>query len=311
VTTGDLGTLALWIAAGTTTAYRARIVARGSVVAATTSATLGLLALVTPLPGSSVMVNGGRVRALFQDPNVFGPFLVPAALILLEEAVTPRLFRLKRSTKVLLVILLAVASLLSYSRGAWANLAVGAVVLLLVLALRRGGGRKVLAVILGGAVAAVLVGSALNMTGQTKVVGERAHLQSYDADRFGAQRVGIELAQRYPLGVGPGQFERSAPLSAHSTYIRVLGEQGLPGLIVFLAFAITTLGVAVANAVAGRGTYGIGSAALLGAWSGLLVNSFVIDTLHWRYMWLIAALIWAGWARRKRLVGGRRSGPSP
>ena len=250
-------------------------------------------------------MHGGRVQALFQDPNVFGPFLIPAALILIEEALTPRLFRLKRSTKVLLVVVLAVGTLLSFSRGAWVNLAVGVVTVLLVLALRRGGGRKALAVLLVGTAAAVLVGSTLSITGQTQFVGERAHLQSYDADRFGAQRVGIELAQRYPLGVGPGQFERWAPLSAHSTYIRVLGEQGLPGLVVFLAFVTTTLGAAVANALAGRGTYGIGSAALLGAWSGILANSLVIDTLHWRHARLIAALIWAGWARR-RLVGGRR-----
>ena len=54
-----------------------------------------------------------------------------------------------------------------------------------------------------------------------------------------------------------------------------------------------------ANAIAGRDTYGIGSAALLGAWCGLLVNSFVIDTLHWRHLWVVAALIWAGWARRR------------
>jgi hypothetical protein len=39
---------------------------------------------------------------------------------------------------------------------------------------------------------------------------------------------------------------------------------------------------------------GIGSAALLGAWVGLLVNSLVIDSLHWRHFWVIAALVWAG-----------------
>ena len=51
------------------------------------------------------------------------------------------------------------------------------------------------------------------------------------------------------------------------------------------------------NVVAGRSTYGIGSAALFGAWCGLLVNSLVVDTLHWRHLWLLAALIWAGLAR--------------
>jgi hypothetical protein len=46
--------------------------------------------------------------------------------------------------------------------------------------------------------------------------------------------------------------------------------------------------------VLGRETYGIGSTALLAAWCGLLANSFFIDSLHWRHLWLLAGLIWAG-----------------
>ena len=37
----------------------------------------------------------------------------------------------------------------------------------------------------------------------------------------------------------------------------------------------------------------IGSAALLGAWCGLLFNSGVVDTLHWRHRWVVLGLIWA------------------
>jgi hypothetical protein len=61
---------------------------------------------------------------------------------------------------------------------------------------------------------------------------------------------------------------------------------------------LLTLGFAARNAVLGRSTYGIGSAALLAAWCGLLANSLFIDTLHWRHLWLLAALIWAGTALR-------------
>jgi hypothetical protein len=64
-----------------------------------------------------------------------------------------------------------------------------------------------------------------------------------------------------------------------------------------LALMVLTLFLAVRNAEAGRDTYGIGSAALLAAWCGLLANSVFIDTLHWRHLWLVAALIWAAAAR--------------
>ncbi len=83
-------------------------------------------------------------------------------------------------------------------------------------------------------------------------------------------------------------------ISSHSTYVRVLAEQGILGFFVIVGLLLTTLILAGRNAVLGRGTYGIGSAALLGAWVSLLVNSFVVDTLHWRHLFFVAALIWAG-----------------
>jgi mannose/fructose/N-acetylgalactosamine-specific phosphotransferase system component IIC len=52
--------------------------------------------------------------------------------------------------------------------------------------------------------------------------------------------------------------------------------------------------VAVQNAMRGRGTAGLSSIALLAVWCGLLANSFFVDTLHWRHLWILAGLIWAG-----------------
>jgi O-antigen ligase len=308
-TTAYVAILALWLAGWVTNRRRAKVVAGGYVVAATVSASLGLLALFLPLPGRELMVFEDRVQALFKDPNVFGPFLVPAVLILMEETLTPRLFGFRRVLKGLLLLLLTLGLIFSYSRGAWANLAVGVGMVLVVMALRRGGGRKVLLALTLALVAAVLVAGAVSLSGSGDFLADRARIQSYDADRFGAQAAGLEPAQRYPFGVGPGQFELVAPISAHSTYVRVLAEQGLPGFVAFLALLVFTLGAALANAAAGRDTYGIGSAALLGAWCGILVNSFVIDTLHWRHLWVVAALIWAGWARRR--IGSRRVSQPP
>jgi O-antigen ligase len=148
-------------------------------------------------------------------------------------------------------------------------------------------------------VATLLVAGTVAVSGSGDFLVERAQLQSYDSDRFAAWVAGLEPAERYPFGVGPGQFEQLASISAHSTYVRVLAEQGLPGLLAISALLVFTLGAALGNAIAGRGTHGIGSAALLGAWCGLLANSFVIDTLHWRHLWVVAALIWAGWALRQ------------
>jgi hypothetical protein len=303
-TTLYVAVLGVWVTGWLTTRRRARIAVGGYLVAAVAAAALGLLALFLPVPGRDLIVAEDRVVALFKDPNVFGPFVIPTALILVEEVLSPRLFRLRRVLKGLLLLVLALGVLFSYSRGAWANLAVGLTMVLLVLALRRGGGRKVMLAFSLLLVAGALVIGTVAASGSADFVAERAHIQSYDSDRFGAWVAGLEPAQRYPFGVGPGQFESIASISAHSTYVRAVAEQGLPGLIAISALMTFTLGAALGNAVAGRDTYGIGSAALLGAWCGLLVNSFVIDTLHWRHLWVVAALIWAGWARRR--VGAGR-----
>jgi O-antigen ligase len=146
------------------------------------------------------------------------------------------------------------------------------------------------------------VGFVVGATGSVDFVNKRARVQAYDTDRFGAQRFGYELGWSHPVGVGPGQFIFHHPVQAHSTYIRVLAEQGFGGLALWIALVLTTLVLALRNAVLGRDSYGIGSAALLGAWCGLIFNSAVVDTLHWRHLWVVAALIWAGAARSHRLT---------
>jgi O-antigen ligase len=298
-TTVYVAVLGLWISGWITSRRRAKLAAGGYLFAAVAACVLGLLALFVAIPEQERIVAEGRIVALFKDPNVFGPFVVLAALILVEEILTPRLFRMRRVFKGVLLVVLVLGVLFSYSRGAWANLAVGVGVVLAVVAFRRRGGRKVLAALCLVLVAALLVSATVTASGSGDFLVERAQIQSYDADRFRAWVAGLEPAQRYPFGVGPGQFEQVASISAHSLYIRVLAEQGLPGLLAVAALLIFTLCAALGNAVAGRSTHGIGSAALLGAWCGIVVNSFVIDTLHWRHFWVVAALVWAGWMRRQ------------
>ncbi len=219
----------------------------------------------------TLLVVGPRAKGLFKDPNVLGPFLVPAALILMEETVAPRLLRSRLSTKLVVLSILTIGILFSFSRAAWLNYAVGVFVLFVVLALRRGGGRRALTFVVAGS-RAPRSSAALAVTSSFTFLSERARLQDYDVQRFGAQASGIELAVKYPLGIGPGQFEAVSPISAHSTYVRALSEEGVLGLLVLLALLLLTLMFASRNAILGRDTYGIGSAALLAAWCGLLVE---------------------------------------
>ena len=290
-----LAVLSIWFTGYLDSTRRARLVLVGYIVGAVVVAVPSTLALFLPIPfGDQLLtIDGLRAEGLFKDPNVYGPFLIPPALFLLEELLTPRLLRFRTSTKALMFMALTLGVLFSYSRAAWANLAVAVALMLVVLTLRRGGGRRATAVLVSLTVAAALAVGVVAVTGSLGFLQERAAFQTYDLERFGAQRTGIALAERYPFGIGPGQFEVFSPVSTHSTYVRVLAEQGVLGLVTVLALILFTLVLASRNAILGRDAYGIGSAALLGVWMGIVVNSFVVDTLHWRHVWVVAAMIWA------------------
>jgi O-antigen ligase len=295
-----LAAFGLWLPGYVTSEGRARLILEAYLFAAVSSALLGLLALAGVIPGAAVLTEGGRAKALFQDPNVFGPFLIPAVLIVAEELVRPRLLRVSSVTKALLLAVLVLGVVFSYSRGAWLNLVLALAVMGVVIA-ARGGARQALALLAIGLVGIAVVAGAVVATGSGEFLAERARPQTYDTTRFAGQRAGLEPAWEYPFGAGPGQFEAIAGISAHSTYARAIGEQGFLGVVVLAALLGFTLGAAVQNAAKGRDTYGIGSAALVAAWCGLLANSAFIDTLHWRHLWLVAGLIWAG-----TMLGARR-----
>jgi hypothetical protein len=293
--TAYLCVFGLWVATWVNDRVRAHRLLRIYIGTAAVSAGLGAAALFIPFPGHEALTayTGTRARGLFKDPNVYGPFLVPALLLMLQELIEPRLLRSGRVVKLLGLAALSCGVLFSYSRAAWLDFVVGVLVMGAVFALRRGGARRALVFAFVLAVAGAVLVVSIQVTGQLSFLKERARYQTYDNQRFGAQSGGIRVGERHPIGVGPGQFELVEPISAHSTYVRALAEEGVLGFVVLVALFTGTLLMALRNAVRGWDTHGIGSTALLAAWAGILANSVFVDTLHWRHLWLVAGLIWA------------------
>ncbi len=284
----------VWVCAYVTTPDRARTIVTCLVIVAVFSAIGGSLTLFTSVPIFDLVADHQRAEGLFHDPNIYGPFVVAVSLLLLQEVLEPRVLRWGRPTLTVLLAITTIGAFLSYSRAAWLNWGVGVVVLLAMLPLRRGGATRALVLVLvvvagAGATAATVVA-----TGQASFLQERAKFQTYDNQRFGAQKLGIEVAETKPLGIGPGQFEVLSPVSAHSTYIRAGAEQGFVGFLLVLVLFGGTLLVAINNVIWGKDTAGIGSIGLLAIWCGTLANSVFIDTLHWRHLFVFAGLIWSG-----------------
>jgi len=302
-----LSTLSLWLAAYIDRPERARWLVCAYLAAAVLSAVLGSAALFIHFPGHALLIGDGqRAKALFKDPNVYGPFLIPIALILLEEIIQPRLLRLRRSSMIVCFFALMVGVVFSFSRAAWLNLAVALIVLIGVVVARRLD-RRAISLVFVVLVGALAIAGAVLSTGELGFLEERAHLQSYDASRFGAQTRGLSVGLEHPFGIGPGQVEVVSPSheASFSLFVRPLSEQGVLGLLTIIALVVVTIAFGALNVLHGSDTYGISAAALLAAWCGLMANSFFVDTLHWRHLWLVAALIWAGAARRKILAGAR------
>ena len=289
--------LAVWL----TSVFRDRGVTRlalkAYVLAGAATAVVSAVALEIGFPGGDVLLfDEFRAEGLFKDPNVFGPFLVPAAAIVLEDLVRPRLFGWRRSALVVVFLSLLAGILVAYSRAAWLNLAIALGTIILVYAWRRGGFGAALKAVAVLALAGAAGIALLVATGSLTFLEERSGIQLYDADRFRTQSSALSRMTELVFGHGPGQVETTLDYAAHSLYLRVGFEQGVLGAVLILVLLAVTAGLALILAARDGDIAGVGGAALLGSWLGLIANSVVVDTLHWRHLWLVAALIWAGYA---------------
>lgn len=246
----------------------------------------------------SIFLLFGRPRGTFKDPNVFGPFSV----ILGVMAVTGCLPIRSRAARLILGVVASLGVVFSYSRAAWINYAVSLILFVAfdqLLPCRTATGRTTSLKQIVGFTGVVVL--AIAFVTQIPVVKTmlavrlgQGGMQNYDEIRFQTQAMAVRAAIDHPFGIGPGQSEETFTYATHSSYVRVLGENGLFGLFCFVGFLIATLIKAVmqagtASSPQWRNLY-LASAACIG---GLLINSAVVDTVHWRHLWFLLALPWA------------------
>ena len=263
------------------------------------SAMLGIGGYFHFLPFQDVLLIAGRARGLFKDPNVYGPYFVPVALFALTRA--GGAIGWMRKTLFALLFQAAVAAiLLCFSRACWINFAVSLLVYFSAQFLMRNRAtqlrrtsRVALSVVAVSAVAAILL---LSTPMTRKMLDQRVTpdgLQNYDRVRFATQSLALESAEERPLGIGPGQSELLFDYSTHSMYLRVLSENGAIALISLLVFIGGTIARSItlirrAEAHWFRET----NVVVVAVIAGHLVNSFVIDTVHWRHIWFIYSIPW-------------------
>jgi hypothetical protein len=242
----------------------------------------------TFLLGTEIIRFGVRLKGFFKDPNVLGPFLVPVAIYYLF------LFFSKQRRSIwnlILFIFFSGGVFLTFSRAAWLNLFISTVALMFMLIPYRKARRKIAIFII---IIGVFLVTFLEISKNINVLDinlydfftGRLGLQSYDIERFSAQKEFMDVMNHsvYSLvfGIGPGNYERFAKMAAHSLFARYIGERGIFGLITFVLF----IGIVVYEAR--KSHY---KKILIPILLGQFVNSLFIDSLHWRHLWMLVAVI--------------------
>jgi len=267
--------------------------------AAVFAAGCGLIGYFDLLPGTyELFTKFGRAAGPFKDPNVFGPFLV-APLIYMMHVALGRSWR-GMIAPLAIAGMLMLTVLLTFSRGAWMNLAAALAIFgyLTMLTTRKQITRvKLMALLAGGMLfAAGLVAVALSTDDISDLLLQRSTLEmEYDSGsegRFGGQQKAIGLITENPLGLGALEFgERYHPEEVHNVYLSMVLNAGwLGGGIYWIIVGLTAV-LGFRAAMRRTPTQPL----LLIVYAAFIANAMegiIIDSDHWRHFYLLAAMVW-------------------
>lgn len=292
----------------------AALIMSGYMVAALIAACAALVGYFSLLPGAfDLFTEYGRARGTFKDPNVLGAFLVPALLFAFNQVMNGRL---AQATLWLAASpLLLFGSVLSFSRGAWINLALSLFIYACFSFTTVSTHRQRLKLMIYALLAAMFVvgifAAAQSIPAVADLMGERATFeQSHDLGpegRFGGQAKALELIATHPLGIGALEFSRSYHHEdVHEVYLSMFLNSGWIGGALYLALVLLTIGLGLRQVIRDRGGDGL-SVVLVAAFIGVALEGLVIDSDHWRHFYLLMAMIWGMALAAPGKSGRRRS----
>jgi len=284
---------------------RAAIVFAGVfVTAALISSAYGFVFPPPPVVG----VEADRLGGAGVDPNFLALALVGAAALSAGLASMRSLDRGVRALWAVGVVICGYGVLHSGSRGGLIALVVAGLVGVVI----SGPGRRVLMITL----AACAIGVGFFYVTELAPADLRARITHSDggSGRTDLWTIGMRIAHAKPLtGVGAGNFTTSSihyllepgtitrsdfivdtPKVAHNTYLQVLTELGIPGLILLLTLILFSLrcGVRAWRAFerAGDADMGILCRALVAGLAGMLTAAFFVSAHVNKPLWLLLAI---------------------
>jgi hypothetical protein len=288
---------------------RMRLVVQAYVATAVISAILVTLGY---LQGNDLLTRYGRAKALFNDPNVFGPFLILPAMYCLQHVLIGKQRNAILGGIAFMILLVGVFA--SFSRAAWGHMAASAAAVYLLIffleAHAREKVRMLLIALIGMLMVVVAIGGMLSIPQVQRLFEVRATAQNYDegeTGRFGRQAYAYELALKHPLGIGPYEFRNlRITEEPHNSYVSTLHVYGWGGGFVFIVFIGTTIWRGL-TFVARPGPNRLLLIPLISTFIPLAVEAAIIDLDHWRHFFLVAGLIWGVTAAYQKLLPGEEA----
>lgn len=274
----------------------------GYLAAASVSSLLGVVGYVMRLFSVEWMTEfffwGDEIRIsmFYSDPVVYGAFLVPALLFFSYTSCisnTSKAHVLYTSAALFIFVNL----ILSGSRGAWLNFVVAAIVFFILYKPLREKTVLIKAFLLS--ISACILATLIIFVVQ---FGERTYYAATLEHRYQvSDRPRLEHLQTAPdqltgrsvteviLGSGSGRYEVASEknFSSHNVYLRLLYEQGIVGVILFVLF----IAALIRKLWCMRFERSLYVSLLLAVLFGVLVQGLVVDILHWRHFWFVIAFI--------------------
>jgi hypothetical protein len=245
-----------------------------------------------------LFTNYGRARGTFKDPNVLGAAIAPAIVYCLWRMLRdpPRTAMLSGAA----AMFLGLGLLITFSRGAWMSAMFSTVLaawLLLVTSRRQVEFKRFIVMTALGSIGMVVaIIGILQIDSVSTLLTERATLdQSYDSGpegRFGGQAKAVGLILENPFGIGTHSFRDTYhPEEAHNVYLSTFMNAGWLGGLLYIISVCATVFVGfrgVMRASPLQGPFIVVTA----AFTGLVLEGFVIDTDHWRHFFILMGCVW-------------------
>jgi hypothetical protein len=257
----------------------------------------------------------GRARGLIDDPNMYGSFLLPAAIFCVYFLSRPQRGKLLITGAMLIIIL---GIMLSFSRIA--QVATFSCMFGYVAFNYRRRPQRLLLIVGTLAVSAVVLfalASLISPEFTTKFLGRFTLAEPYDLGeegRYARYLLVLPMIIQNPMGIGVLQLTKIFPEPIHDIWLSSFVNYGWVAGFAWIILAVASVVVSLLNY---RRTRDEITVALLISLIGIVWCASLHEGEHWRHMWLMYGVVWGlctlnfAPGTRPAAAGGRPAAPPP